>query len=181
MIVKPHLKFSSFFDALLLVVPIVAVLLLERMISLEASEVTWNYPWKLSLDSEILDPFSPGSWIKSMVQTHPTLFPWSHHVSLHRIAMDISFTHSSFIIIMHCIRISHCIFIHLICCLSQQLHIFCCHYSHASSPMHDPDIYLFMPCILQCIAKSHNGAPKLTLCSWLHALGTMVIAISKPW
>ena len=40
MIVKPHLKFFSFGDALSLVVPIAAVLLLKRMISLEAGEVT---------------------------------------------------------------------------------------------------------------------------------------------
>ena len=40
MTVKPYLEFSSFCDALPLVVPIVVVLLLKRMMSLEASEVT---------------------------------------------------------------------------------------------------------------------------------------------
>ena len=39
MIVKPHLEFFSFGDALLLVVPIATVLLPKRMISLKAGEV----------------------------------------------------------------------------------------------------------------------------------------------
>ena len=39
-IVKPHLEFSSFGDALLLVVPTATVLLPKRMISLEAGQVT---------------------------------------------------------------------------------------------------------------------------------------------
>ena len=57
MIVKPHLEFFSFGDTLVLVVPIAIMLFPKRMISLEASEVTLNYPWKFSLDSELLDPF----------------------------------------------------------------------------------------------------------------------------
>ena len=57
MTVKPYLKFSYFGDALPLVVFIATVLLLKRMISLEAGEVTGNYPWKLSLDSGLLDHF----------------------------------------------------------------------------------------------------------------------------
>ena len=57
MTMKPHLEFSSFGEALPLVVPIAVVLLPKRMISLEAGEVTWNYPWKLPLDTGILDPF----------------------------------------------------------------------------------------------------------------------------
>ena len=40
MTVKPHLEFSSFGEALLLVVPIAAVLLPKRIISLKVGEVT---------------------------------------------------------------------------------------------------------------------------------------------
>jgi len=40
MTVTPHLEFSSFGDALALVVPIAAMLLPKRMIYLEASKVT---------------------------------------------------------------------------------------------------------------------------------------------
>jgi len=107
------------------------------MISLEASKVTENHAWELSLEGDF--------WIISIrflnqghIENSLWHIPWLHHASFHGIIINISFLHLSIIIFMHHIFAlhHHAYAFNILFILQTAYLLFSC------SLMHDPCIFL---------------------------------------